>query len=75
LWREECSAGISTRAYILWVIASVLILLNAIALQSIVFIALGAIQIISTVIILVLSIRYSGKTCPAHTPASAAPAP
>lgn len=66
LIRERCSAGISRRAFALWFLASVLVTINAVFIQSVVFTVLGVIQISSTAVICVFSTRYQGQVCSAH---------
>jgi uncharacterized membrane protein YdfJ with MMPL/SSD domain len=66
LLSEHCSAGISGRAYALWFVSSILVTVNAVAIQSIVFILLGIVQIGATGIIYIFSWRYKGLVCPYH---------
>jgi uncharacterized protein with PQ loop repeat len=66
LIREQCSAGISRRAFAIWLLASVLMTIHAVLLPALVFIALGTIQIVAITIILVYSARYRGLVCPTH---------
>lgn len=63
---EKCSAGISRGAFGLWLVSSVFVIINAIFTHAIAFIVLGAIQIISTTLILVFSTKYSGQVCEFH---------
>jgi len=66
LIKEKCSAGISRRAFGLWIISSVLVTINAIYIHSVVFIVLGAVQICSTTIIFWYSTKYRGLVCQYH---------
>ena len=66
LTKEHCSAGISRSAFALWFLASVLVTINAVFIHSLVFIALGVIQISSTGVIYIFSTRYQGQVCPYH---------
>ena len=66
LIREQCSAGISRRAFALWLLASVLMTVHAILLPALVFIVLGVVQLGAISTILVYSARYRGMVCPAH---------
>lgn len=66
LVKERCSAGISRRAFMLWLIASVLITINAFYIHSAVFITLGVIQIASTGIIFIYATRYANHVCRFH---------
>ena len=64
LIREQCSAGISRKAFVIWFVASILMTVHAVLLPALVFIVLGAIQIGATSTILVYSARYRGMVCP-----------
>ena len=66
LLRERCSAGISRRAFALWLLASALMTLHALLLPAVVFIVLGAVQLGAISVILVYSAKYRGLTCPSH---------
>jgi uncharacterized protein with PQ loop repeat len=66
LIRERCSAGISRRAFGLWLLASILITIHAVLLPAPVFILLGAVQIAAISTILMYSARYRGLVCPVH---------
>lgn len=66
LIREHCSAGISRTAFALWFLSSILVTINAVFIQSVVFIALGVIQICATAVISFYSTRYKGLACPFH---------
>lgn len=68
LVRERCSAGLSERAFSLWLTSSLLMTIHAIAIESLVFIVLGIQQIVSTGIIAFFCRRYRGEACPAHSP-------
>lgn len=65
---EHCSAGISRLAFAMWLISSFLVTTHAIATHADVFVVLGAIQILSTLIILVNAIRFHGSYCAIHLP-------
>lgn len=52
LMREHCSAGISRVAYGIWLVASLLILTQALAIRASVFIFLGVVQIAAMTLIL-----------------------
>lgn len=66
LVKEHCSAGISGRAYALWFVSSILVTVNAFAIDARVFIFLGLVQIIATGMIYIFSRRYKGLACPYH---------
>lgn len=66
LIKERCSAGISRTAFALWFLSSLLVTINALSIQSVVFISLGIVQISATAIIYVYSTRYKGLVCPFH---------
>ena len=66
LLREHCSAGISRRAYILWVIAALFLLIHAIMIDDAVFIFLQTISLLATATVLIFAEKYKYGTCPAH---------
>jgi uncharacterized protein with PQ loop repeat len=66
LVKERCSAGISRSAFGLWLIASVLVTINAAYIHSVVFIVLGIIQICSTAIISIYTTKYKNQVCLFH---------
>ena len=68
LIRAGCSAGISRLAFGIWLLSSLLITAHAIAIQAGAFIALGAIQIVATALIMLYAARYKDKSCPIHRP-------
>lgn len=63
---QQCSAGISRPAYALWFSSSILITISATYIGSVVFIVLGAVQILSTALIYLYSTKYKGQMCPSH---------
>lgn len=66
LIRERCTAGLSKRAFGLWLIASVLMLINAIAISSAVFLFLTSVQTLASAIIFGFTMAYDGKICEFH---------
>jgi len=68
LIRARCSAGISRLAFGVWLLSSVLITAHAVAIGAGVFIVLGAIQIVATVLITLFAARYKDTPCPVHLP-------
>jgi uncharacterized protein with PQ loop repeat len=70
LTRERCSAGLSRIAFAVWLTASLLVTVHAVAIGAVVFIALGAIQLTATSLILVFTTKYEGLYCASHVPAS-----
>ena len=66
LVKERCTAGLSRTAFALWLASSVLVTINAVYIHAVVFIALGAVQILSTGIIFMFTTRYRGQLCPYH---------
>ena len=65
---EHCSAGVSVRAWMLWLLASFLISLHAFSVFDIVFVALQIVNIVAITLIIILS-RYQDMFCRIHTPA------
>jgi hypothetical protein len=68
LVRGRCSAGISQLAFEVWLLASVLTTVRAIAIHAGVFIVLGGIQTVATALIMLCAIRYKNTPCPVHLP-------
>jgi lipid-A-disaccharide synthase-like uncharacterized protein len=66
LAREHCSAGVSARAWAMWLTSSLLIGALAVHRQDPVFIALEASSLTSAAMIVLLTHRYRGMTCEAH---------
>ena len=66
LWTERCSAGISGRAYALWVLASALFLGHSIIIGDAVFMVTQLVNIVALAIILVLARRFRNQICAAH---------
>jgi uncharacterized protein with PQ loop repeat len=68
LIRARCAAGISRLAFAVWLLASVLVTVRAVAVGAGVFIALGGIQIVATALIMFYAARYKDMPCPSHFP-------
>ncbi len=66
LGREHCSAGVSTRAWAMWVASSLLIGALALHRRDSVFIMLQVSTLTSAAIILFLAHRYRGMVCAFH---------
>lgn len=66
LAREHCSAGISSRAWAMWLASSVLVGALALYRRDPVFIALQATSLTSAAVIVVLARRYRGMFCESH---------
>ena len=63
LWCEQCSAGISERAYALWVVSSALFLGHSIIIDDMVFMVTHLVNVIALVVILVLARRFRNQIC------------
>lgn len=68
LIHERCSAGLSRLAFGVWLVSSMLVLTQAVAIRATVFIVLGGIQLVATMIILIYTTKYEDSYCPAHLP-------
>jgi hypothetical protein len=68
LIRARCAAGISRLAFAVWLLASVLVTVRAVAIGAGVFIVLGGIQIVATALIMLYAARYKDTPCPSHLP-------
>ena len=66
LGREHCSAGVSRRAWAMWLVSSVLIGATALYRRDPVFILLQVSTLTSAAIILVLAHKYRGMVCAFH---------
>jgi hypothetical protein len=66
LGKEHCSAGISRRAWAMWLVGSVLVGTLAVHRGDFVFIALQFSTLTSAAIILVLAQKYGGMVCETH---------
>lgn len=69
LIKEHCSAGVSIRAWSLWLLASFLLLSHAISILDGVFLTLQASSIVLMVLVISLAYRYRGNFCRSHRPA------
>ena len=66
LVREHCSAGLSERAYTLWLVSSALMTVHAVTIGSVVFVLLGCQQIVATGLVAFFCARYRDQACPSH---------
>jgi lipid-A-disaccharide synthase-like uncharacterized protein len=66
LAKEHCSAGISSRAWAMWLVSSLLIGALAVHRHDPVFVLLQVSSLASAAAILVLGHRYRGLACEAH---------
>ena len=67
---ERCSAGLSVRAYVMWVTSAVLLLTYAVSLGDGVFIALQTYQLVATTVICFCCKKYEHSLCEDHGGAS-----
>lgn len=65
--REGCSAGVSLKAWALWLVSSVLIFAHAFAVVDPVFIVLQSVNILAIVAIIILARRYQRAVCKTHS--------
>ncbi|MCI0417202.1 PQ-loop repeat-containing protein [bacterium] len=68
LIKEHCSEGISVKAWLLWLLASILIFLHAVQILDAVFITLQGANTAAITLIIVLSKRYQNMLCEGHRP-------
>lgn len=66
LAKEHCSAGVSSRAWVMWLISSLLIGSLALHRHDLVFILLQVSSLASAAVILFLAHRYRGLVCATH---------
>ena len=67
LGKEHCSAGVSRRAWAMWLVSSLLVGTLAVHRGDLVFISLQISSLTSAAIILFLAQRYRGMVCEAHS--------
>lgn len=63
---EHCSGGISIKAYCIWFVAALLILVHAIGIHDPVFIVLQSYQLAACGLIVFFCKRYEGSICETH---------
>ena len=66
LGKKHCSAGVSRRAWTMWLVSSVLVGALAVDRGDPVFILLQASTMTSAAVILILAYRYRGLVCEFH---------
>jgi uncharacterized protein with PQ loop repeat len=66
LVRDTCSAGLSFRAYVIWVVAAVLLLTYAVLTRDAVFMALQSYQVLATGLICFYCKRFEHNLCDIH---------
>ena len=66
LAKEHCSAGVSSRAWAMWLVSSLLIGALAVHRHDPVFILLQVSSMVSAAVILFLRHKYRGLVCEAH---------
>ena len=67
LLKEQCSAGISTKMYAIWIISSLCILLYSISIMAIVIIVMQIANLLAITTILIFAKKYQGNVCPYHS--------
>jgi lipid-A-disaccharide synthase-like uncharacterized protein len=67
LAREHCSAGVSSRAWAMWLASSLLVGALAVHRRDPVFIVLQLSTMTSAAVIVFLAHRYRGMVCEAHS--------
>ena len=75
LAREHCSAGVSSRAWTMWLASGLLVGFVALRRGDAVFILLQLSSFTSAAIILLLARRYRGMACATHAHMAAANRP
>ena len=61
--KEHCAGGVSTRAWAVWLGATILIAVHAFTTKDIVFITLQVVSIAAMIVILILIKVYSVRVC------------
>ncbi|MBI4528648.1 MAG: PQ-loop repeat-containing protein [Deltaproteobacteria bacterium] len=73
LVKNQCSAGISLKAYAMWLVSSFLLLAHAFGLNDPVFIALQGYQLGATTTIVIFAQKYKNSSCALHAGSNPAP--
>jgi uncharacterized protein with PQ loop repeat len=71
LVRNQCSAGISLKAYAMWLVSSLMLFFHAFSINDPVFIALQSYQLGATTTIVFFTNKYKDSVCPLHRHPSA----
>lgn len=71
--RAHCSAGISRIAFGVWLVSSLLVMTRAVVVREGVFIVLGVVQVVATILICVFAAIYMDSYCEIHLPRRLAP--
>jgi uncharacterized protein with PQ loop repeat len=66
LVEKKCAAAISLKAFVVWFLATLLLLIHAITIHSIVFITFQIGSLIALSLILVFGYKYRNKRCTVH---------
>lgn len=66
LAREHCSAGISQRAWNMWLVSSLLVGALAVYRRDYVFVSLAATSLMSSAAVVLLARKYRGTVCGSH---------
>ena len=66
LIKEQCTGGISVKAYYMWFTAALLLLIHAIAIRDPVFVMLQGYQLGACGLIVFFCWKYKGSVCEAH---------
>lgn len=67
LLQEHCSAGISIKAYVMWIISSLCILIYSISIMAIIIIVMQIANLLAIITILIFAKKYQGNFCPYHS--------
>ncbi|CAN5478856.1 hypothetical protein BH10BAC5_BH10BAC5_25980 [soil metagenome] len=66
LIKEKCSAGISRKAFIIWLVSSFMLIIHSVLINDVIFISLQVINFIATAVILVFATKYKNNVCEYH---------
>jgi uncharacterized protein with PQ loop repeat len=66
LIKARCSAGVSRKAFLIWLVSSVLLIIHAVLINELVLIFLQTINLLSTSVILFYAQKYKNKVCEIH---------
>jgi len=63
---EKCSAGVSRKAFMIWFVSSLLLIVHSIINKDMVFIFLQSVNLIATSVILIYAQKYKNRLCEIH---------
>jgi uncharacterized protein with PQ loop repeat len=66
LIKERCTAGLSLRAFTVWLLASLLFLIHAALIRDVVFVGVQIVNLVAGGVIVAFCKKYDGRVCSYH---------